>query len=116
VAALGGLLFGAKALASAEHAISPAEAAADFIPDVELELAAVVDEVVLLPGAPTSVWRFTGKVLRGNADALSFLKSSDHGPSFVPVLRLRQGQNIRILFANRLPEPSIVHWHGLHIV
>ena len=25
------------------------------------------------------VWRFTGKVLRGNADALTFLKSSDSG-------------------------------------
>jgi blue copper oxidase len=105
-----------KALASATHAMPPAEATPDFKPDVEIELAAVVDEVGLLPGAPTTVWRFTGKVLRGRADALTFLKSSDDGPSFVPVLRLRRGQKVRIFFANRLPEPSIVHWHGLHIV
>ena len=85
--ALGGLLLGGRALASATHAMPPAEATPDFNPDVEMELAAVVDEVGLLPGAPTAVWRFTGKVLRGNTDALSFLKSSDSGPSFVPVIR-----------------------------
>ena len=81
-----------------------------------MELAAVVDVIGLLPGAPTTVWRFTGKVLRGNTDALSFLKSSDNGPSFVPVIRARRGQKLRIFFTNRLPEQSIVHWHGLHIV
>ena len=58
-AALGGLLFGGKALASATHAMPSAEATPDFNPDIELELAAVVDEVSLLPGKPTSVWRFT---------------------------------------------------------
>jgi FtsP/CotA-like multicopper oxidase with cupredoxin domain len=116
VAALGGLMLGGRALASAEHAMPPAEVTPDFKPDVEMELAAVVDQVDLLPGAPTTVWRFTGKVLRGNADALTFLKSSDHGPSFVPVIRTRRGQRVRIFFTNRLPEPSIVHWHGLHIV
>jgi FtsP/CotA-like multicopper oxidase with cupredoxin domain len=114
--ALGGLLLGGKALASAPHRMPPAEATPDFNPDIELELAAVVDEVGLLPGAPTVVWRFTGKVLRGNADALSFLKNSDNGPSFVPVIRTRRGQKVRIFFTNRLPEKSIVHWHGLHIV
>jgi FtsP/CotA-like multicopper oxidase with cupredoxin domain len=115
-AALGGLLFGGKALASATHAMPSAEATPDFNPDIELELAAVVDEVSLLPGKPTSVWRFTGKVLRGDGDALSFLQGADDGPSFVPVLRMHRGQKVRIFFTNRLPEPSIVHWHGLHIV
>jgi FtsP/CotA-like multicopper oxidase with cupredoxin domain len=114
--ALGGLLLGGRALASTTHAMPPAEATPDFKPDVEMELAAVVDEVGLLPGAPTAVWRFTGKVLRGNTDALSFLKSAEDGPSFVPVIRTRRGQKVRIFFTNRLPEPSIVHWHGLHIV
>ena len=95
--------------------MTPAEATPDFNPDVEMELAAVVDEVGLLPGAPTTVWRFTGKVLRGNPDALSFLESSESGPRFVPVVRARRGQKLRIVFTNRLPEKSIVHWHGLHI-
>ncbi len=111
-----GLLGGGKARASTPHAMLPAEATLDFNPDVEMELAAVVDEVGLLPGASTAVWRFTGKVLRGSTDALTFLKSSDHGPSFVPVIRTRRSQKVRIFFNNRLPEKSIVHWHGLHIV
>ncbi len=115
-AALAALFLGGRALASTTHAMTPAEATPDFKPDLEIELAAVVDEVGLLPGAPTAVWRFTGKVLRGAADALSFLKSADDGPSFVPVIRTRRGQKVRIFFTNRLPEPSIVHWHGLHIV
>ena len=114
--ALGGLLLRGRALASAAHSMPPAEATADFNPDVEIDLAAVVDKVGLLPGAPTTVWRFTGKVLRGNPDTLSFLESSESGPHFVPVMRLRRGQKVRIFFTNRLPEKSIVHWHGLHIV
>jgi FtsP/CotA-like multicopper oxidase with cupredoxin domain len=114
--ALGGLLLGGKAVASATHAMPSAEPTPDFNPDIEMELAAVVDGIGLLPGAPTTVWRFTGKVLRGNTDALSFLKSADDGPSFVPVIRIRRGQKVRIFFTNRLPEQSIVHWHGLHIV
>ena len=56
VAALGGLMLGGRALASAEHSMSPAEATPDFNPDVEMELAAVVDQVGLLPGEPTTVW------------------------------------------------------------
>jgi blue copper oxidase len=115
-AALGGFLLGETALASITHRMLPAEATPDFTPDIEIELAAVVDEFGLLSGAPTAVWRFTGKVLRGNTDALSFLKNSDNGPSFVPIIRTRRGQKVRIFFTNRLPEKSIVHWHGLHIV
>lgn len=114
--ALGGVLLGGKALASATHSMPSAEATPGFNPDMEMELTATVDGVGLLPGAPTPVWRFTGKVLRGEADALTFLKDSARGPSFVPVIRARRGQKIRIFFTNRLPEPSIVHWHGLHIV
>ena len=44
-----GLLGGGKARASTPHAMLPAEATLDFNPDVEMELAAVVDEVGLLP-------------------------------------------------------------------
>jgi FtsP/CotA-like multicopper oxidase with cupredoxin domain len=32
-----------------------------------------------------------------------------------PTLRFRRGQRVRIRFANGLPEPSIVHWHGLDV-
>lgn len=30
-----------------------------------------------------------------------------------PVLRVSQGEEVRIRFENRLPQPSTVHWHGI---
>jgi FtsP/CotA-like multicopper oxidase with cupredoxin domain len=80
-------------------------------PDVELELTAGPGEVNVLPGAPTRVWRFTGRVLRGPATALQTIPGSYLGP----VIRLRRGQHGRIRFQNRLEESSIVHWHGLDV-
>jgi suppressor of ftsI/bilirubin oxidase len=38
---------------------------AGFVPDVELLLTAAPDEVAVLPGAPTRVWRFSGRLLKG---------------------------------------------------
>jgi len=80
-------------------------------PDVELLLTAAPDELPLLGGAATRVWRFTGRVVRGPADTLQPWPDSYLGPT----IRLRRGQRVRIRFANRLAEPSIVHWHGLDV-
>ena len=82
-----------------------------FAPDVEFTLTAAPDEVALLPGAPTRVWRFTGRLLKGPADTLETLPGSYLGP----VIRLRRGQLVRVRFANQLGEDSIVHWHGLDV-
>ncbi len=32
-----------------------------------------------------------------------------------PALRFRQGDTARIAFANTLPEPTTIHWHGLRV-
>ena len=80
-------------------------------PDVELSLTAARGELNLLPGAPTRVWRFTGKVQHGPESALQVIPGSYLGP----VIRLRRGQKVRIRFRNSLAEPSIVHWHGLDV-
>jgi len=32
-----------------------------------------------------------------------------------PTIRARRGERARILLENALPEPAIVHWHGLHV-
>ena len=84
---------------------------AAFVPDVEMLLTAAPDEVAVLPGAPTRVWRFSGRLLKGPADTLQALPGSYLGP----VIRLRRGQNVRVRFANQLAEDSIVHWHGLDV-
>ncbi|MEZ5288859.1 MAG: multicopper oxidase domain-containing protein [Vicinamibacterales bacterium] len=80
-------------------------------PDVELLLTAAPAEVSVFDGAPTRVWRFTGRVLRGPASALQVLPDSYLGPT----IRLVRGQRVRIRYRNGLNEPSIVHWHGLDV-
>ena len=32
-----------------------------------------------------------------------------------PTLEFREGDLVRVLFKNDLPEPSTIHWHGLHL-
>jgi FtsP/CotA-like multicopper oxidase with cupredoxin domain len=80
-------------------------------PDVEIALTAAPAEVRILSGAPTRVWRFTGRVLKGPEESLQIAPDSYLGPT----LRLKRGQTVRIRFVNRLPDPSIVHWHGLDV-
>ncbi len=104
---------GRSALAAAmDHRLPPAEATPGFDPHVELALRAETGTASMLEGAPTAVWRYSGSVLKGPADALSFLDGAGH----IPVIRVRRGQRLRVHFDNALPEASIVHWHGLNIV
>lgn len=112
VSALGAAISSLSSAQSMSHNLmAPAEANPDFQPDVELELTARVESVSLLPGQSTQLWRYVGSVLYGDASAFSYLDNSH-----VPVIRARQGQKFRIHFRNQLPEESIVHWHGLHMV
>jgi FtsP/CotA-like multicopper oxidase with cupredoxin domain len=80
-------------------------------PDVELALTATPDEVNLRAGAPTRVWRFAAKILRGPASTVQTIDGSYLGP----ILRLQRGQRVRVRFSNQIGEPSIVHWHGLDV-
>jgi FtsP/CotA-like multicopper oxidase with cupredoxin domain len=80
-------------------------------PDVEIALNAVEDEVQIFPDKATQVWRYQAEVLNGPADAVRTIPNSYLGPIF----NLQTGQKIRVHFSNKLPEESIVHWHGLHV-
>ena len=82
-----------------------------FVPDVEFALNAVQETAVIFPGTDTNVWRYTGELMKGEANALQPIPDSYLGP----ILRVRKGQKVRIHFTNDLPETSIIHWHGLHI-
>jgi len=85
-----------------------ATAAAGADIDVHIELHAVPDQVAIRPGAQTRVWRYRGRLLRGAAGALDTSR-------LAPVIRVRRGQRVRIDLVNGLPEPTIIHWHGLHV-
>lgn len=104
-------LLSLSALARAEAFAAQGALPTGFVPDVEFELAAAPADVAVLPGAPTRVWRFTGRLIKGPANTLQALPDSYLGP----VIRLRRGQKVRVRFVNRLPEESVVHWHGLDV-
>ncbi len=48
------------------------------------------------PGLRGACWGYNGRV---------------HGPT----IEARQGDRVRIYVTNRLPAPTTVHWHGLHV-
>ena len=110
-AALGGASAGLQPRRDDVVLASDLRAPRPFVPDVELALTAEPGNVAILPGSTTRVWRFSGRVLAGPADTLQPIAGSYLGPT----LRLRRGQNVRIRLINRLPDPTIAHWHGLDV-
>ena len=104
------------ALASAGRRFDPligsTNARAGVVPDVELQLTAAPATANILPGAATDVWRFTGQVVSGPA---STLQPVSGGSYLGPTLRVRRGQRVGIDLLNRLPDPTIAHWHGLDV-
>jgi FtsP/CotA-like multicopper oxidase with cupredoxin domain len=85
--------------------------AASALDEVEISLRATPTETAILPGKATRTWSYRGEVLSGDANAIEHIPGSYLGP----ILRLRRGQKVRIRFTNELDQPSIIHWHGLHV-
>jgi FtsP/CotA-like multicopper oxidase with cupredoxin domain len=88
-----------------------AVASSGFNPDLEIELVATLGEAPIFPGDVTNIWQYRGRVLKGNPAGFQMTPGN-----MLPIIRARNGQKLRIHFINDLPEASIVHWHGLHIV
>jgi bilirubin oxidase len=91
--------------------IAPNWASPNFNPDVDMELTCQPGEAPILEGRATGVWRYAANLLKGPENTLTTLPDSYLGP----VMRFRTGQKIRIRLRNGLPEPTIAHWHGLHV-
>ncbi|MFC3284944.1 multicopper oxidase family protein [Litchfieldella rifensis] len=106
----GGVWFGGYrpgSLAAAE----PTSTAVAGPFDVDLRLLAHPDEVSILPGAPSKVWRYTAERIAGPTETLTPVGESYAGP----LIRLRRGQRLLVRIDNELPEDTTVHWHGLHV-
>ncbi len=109
-AGIGGLALW-NPLRGTRHASARSAASPDFRPDVEIALTARPAEVQIFPGRPTRVQRYFAEVLRGDPSTVHEIEGSYLGPIF----RLRRGQKVRIRFTSELSQPTIVHWHGLHV-
>ncbi|SET07613.1 suppressor of ftsI/bilirubin oxidase [Nitrosomonas marina] len=107
---LGSLASAFPGLNKAENRLINKEPDKNFRPDVELELYAQNAEVPILPGAHTHVYQYSGKLLKGPAHTVKTI------PGYLgPILNFERGQKVRIFFYNRIAEPVITHWHGLHV-
>jgi blue copper oxidase len=84
---------------------------ANFAPDLDLLLAARPGEVTIFPGKPTRIWRYQATILKGEKSSVVEIPGSYLGP----IIKVHQGQKVRIRFDNATPQESIVHWHGLHV-
>ena len=83
-------------------------------PDLPILSADLTAGRVTLPifsGKETPVWRYQAEVREGGGDFLQTLSGSYLGPIF----RVRQGQRVQVRLNNELPDPTIIHWHGLKI-
>lgn len=89
----------------------PKKASANFYPDVELDLVCKPSAVSILPGQPTRVQQYFAKLVKGPANTLTEIPGSYLGP----IMRFEKGQKIRINLHNQLDEPTVTHWHGLHV-
>jgi FtsP/CotA-like multicopper oxidase with cupredoxin domain len=107
--ALAALAAGWPGLAIAERRSGQASGGG-FEPDVEINLTARPETVPLRSGPATRVFRYHAELHKGPPETVA------GNPGYLgPTLNLVQGQKVRIVFHNRLPEPSIVHWHGMHV-
>ena len=105
--ALAGWTGGPGLLSSPALAAQPPDGST---PEVELELLAAPGEIPLFPGAPTRVWRFTARLVRGPAGTVQPVEGSYLGPT----LRFRRGQRVRIRFRNELgPAMKVIATGGL---
>lgn len=106
-----GLLTGMPSLLSIPPVWAEAGKENEFQPDLDIALIATSGQVQIFPGNPTWVWRFEGRVLKGDPSRLVNIEGSYLGPT----IRVNKGEKIRIRFTNNIPDVTIVHWHGLHV-
>ncbi len=78
------------------------------IPDVEINMRAATTAVPILPGRPTQVMSYLASLVKGSQANLISLPDNYLGP----IIRVRQGQRLKVNFTNDLPEDTTVHFHG----
>lgn len=78
------------------------------VADVEINMRATPAIVPILPGNPTQVLTYEGSLVKGSSSNLITLPDNYLGP----IIRVRQGQRLKVNFTNDLPEDTTVHFHG----
>jgi FtsP/CotA-like multicopper oxidase with cupredoxin domain len=91
--------------------LAPNKASPNFNPDVEFDLYCRSSSVSILPGQQTRVQQYAALLKKGPKETLIDIPGSYLGP----LIHLQKGQKVRINLHNKLAEPTVTHWHGLHV-
>lgn len=91
-----GVLSGSASLLAAGSLPLPAHGAADSVKEFRLVAAPARLSLVGAQHPATEVWCYGGRV-----------------PG--PEIRVRQGERLRVVVENHLPEDTTVHWHGIRL-
>lgn len=84
---------------------------APAFPSLAVDLTAGKATLPIFSGPETSIWRYQASAKEGSGESIQTLSGSYLGPIF----RVRQGQRVQVRLKNELPDPTIIHWHGLRI-
>ena len=91
--------------------LTPNKANPNFKPDVEFDLFCRPGAVSILPGQQTQVQQYAALLKKGPKETLIDIPGSYLGP----LIHLQKGQKVRINLHNKLTEPTVAHWHGMHV-
>ena len=91
--------------------LTPNKATPNFKPDIEFDLFSRSSSVSILPGQQTLVQQYAALLKKGPKETITDIAGSYLGP----LIRLQKGQKVRINLHNKLAEPTVTHWHGLHV-
>jgi len=86
----------AEATASADWSLLPSLPPVEPGREKTIRLIAEVKPWTVAPGVTVQAWTYNGTV-----------------PG--PTIHVRQGDHLKIIVTNELPEPTTVHWHGLQV-
>ncbi|OGO66322.1 MAG: hypothetical protein A2030_08870 [Chloroflexi bacterium RBG_19FT_COMBO_50_10] len=88
--------------------LKPSAQQTSAVPDVEINMRATPTFAPILPGTPTQVLSYQSTLVKGKPSNLIALPDNYLGP----IIRVHQGQRLRVNFTNALPEDTTVHFHG----
>ena len=91
--------------------ITPNKPSPNFHPDVEFDLFCKPAAIPILDGSKTNLLQYSAHLIKGPKDTITNLPNSFLGD----IIRLRKGQKVRIHLHNGLSQPTVTHWHGLHV-
>ncbi|MGR8997579.1 MAG: multicopper oxidase family protein [Gammaproteobacteria bacterium] len=91
--------------------LTPNKASPNFKPDVEFDLFCRPSSVSILPGQQTRVQQYAALLKKGPKETIVDIPGSYLGP----LIHLQKGQKVRVNLHNKLTEPTVTHWHGLHV-